>query len=94
MFTKDQMNKWMEQAKEIVASLGTGSCEERMAQLYVEAFPGKTINQGRLMAQQIIETVDRYAADLEKAKQDTDLYLEGVLDELAKGKPMDKILRK
>lgn len=86
MFTKDQMNKWMEQAKDILASLGTGSCEERMAQLYVEAFPGKTINQGRLMAQQIIETVDRYAADLEKAKQDTDLYLEGVLDELAKGK--------
>lgn len=77
-FTNEQMNQIMKQATEIMERMSEGvTAREIMAELYVNSLEDKTLRQGYVMADAILESVQDFA-DLYADAQDN---LEGCIDQ-------------
>ena len=78
-----------EQTDAAVSALREGkSARDVMTELYVSGLPDKADNQGRIMSDQIIQTVSRYAVDCRAALEDFEQWKHGWLDAQLKDKTL------
>ena len=72
-FTNEQSKALMEQAQEIMNGIADGeSTRDVMARLYVENLDDKTIAQGLVIADSIIESVKNFDASYKEARENLD----------------------
>ena len=77
-FTKEQMDQWMKQARELIDKMADGVCErDLMADLYVKNLEEKSLRQGYVMADAMLESVQDFA-DLYAGAQDN---LDGCIEQ-------------
>lgn len=82
-FTKQQKDQLNQQTKTVLDQLQQGiSAREIMAKIYVEGLPNKTLEQGRLMADAILDSVSEFNKNYSEAKNDCDGWLDRTLHEL------------
>jgi len=75
-FTKEQNDTLAAQAKEIMSHIGENeSTRKIMARIYVENLEDKTVKQGEVMADAIIEQVKQFDADYKDAKENRDSFV-------------------
>lgn len=74
--TKKQMESLKAQASEIQEQISGGkSTREILAQIYVDNLDEKTMPQGLLMADAVLDNVKRFDEDYQEAQRDLDRYL-------------------
>lgn len=82
-FTQEQKNVLMEQAQSFLQQSQEGkNAREIMAQIYVDGLDNKTLDQGFVMADAILESVNAFDSDYAQAKDDLDRWLDKMLKEL------------
>ncbi|MCD7824136.1 MAG: hypothetical protein LUG86_09020 [Oscillospiraceae bacterium] len=75
--TKDQQKKIMNETQEILDSLSEGkSTRDVMAEIYVKNLEDKTIKQGEVMADAILESIKEFDSSYEHAKNNVDGFIE------------------
>ncbi|MBR1531423.1 MAG: hypothetical protein IJ643_05130 [Eubacterium sp.] len=75
-FTNEQIKELQERARDIAQETANGSeTIDIMTKLYVESFDGKTEEQGKLIAESIIEAVQNFEVDYKEAKIDIDHFI-------------------
>ena len=76
-FTKEQIEMLKAEAASILKNIAEGqSVRDVMAQIYVDNLDEKTISQGQLMAGGILQSVERFDADYQKAREDIDRFIQ------------------
>lgn len=86
-FTKEQVENLQDQAKEIAAKVSNKEeTIDIMAQLYVDGFEGRTLEQGRLVAETIIKTVQNFDVDYKEAQVDIDHFIRKFQSKIDKDK--------
>lgn len=86
-FTNEQINNLQERAKKIAQGIDDGKATaDIMAQLYVDAFEGKTLEQGKLIADTIIKAVKDFDIDYAEAKVDVDHFIHKFQKKIDKNK--------
>lgn len=82
-FTEEQEKNLMEQAKRCLEQTEEGrSTREIMAQIYVDGLDDKTLAQGEVMADAILESVNKFDCDFAAAKDDLDVWLDKILSRM------------
>lgn len=83
-FTDKQKAALMEQAKSFMEQAQEGkSARDIMAQIYVDGLDNKTLAQGHVMADAILESVNEFDSDYAQAKDDLGRWLDKNLKQLA-----------
>lgn len=86
-FTNEQSKALMEQAQEIMNGIADGeSTRDVMARLYVENLDDKTIAQGLVIADSIIESVKNFDASYKEARENLDGYIKKFQKKMDEGK--------
>lgn len=86
-FTKEQIEMLKAEAASILKNIAEGqSVRDVMAQIYVDNLDEKTISQGQLMAGGILQSVERFDADYQKAREDMDRFIQGFQEKIDEGK--------
>lgn len=86
-FTNEQTKDLMAQAKTIMDSIAEGeSVRNIMADLYVKNLDDKTIQQGQVMADAILEAVKNFDAGYKEAQEDLDGYIKKFQKKVDEGK--------
>lgn len=76
-FTKEQNEMLKTEATNILKNISEGqSIRDVMAQIYVNNLDEKTISQGQLMADGILQSVERFGADYQEAREDIDRFIQ------------------
>lgn len=77
MLAKEQYERLMAEGKKILESMDKGqSVRDIMAQIYVDNLEDKTLHQGALMADGILQNVRDFDADYQAAQENLDGFLE------------------
>ena len=85
--TKEQIDVLMKQAKTMLEGIGEKeSVRDIMARHYAENLDDKTLAQGMVMADAILEAVKEFDADYRKAVEDADAYIRKFQKEADEGK--------
>lgn len=85
--TKKQYRKLVEQAEAIRANTESeNEIREVLAQIYVENMEGKTLSQGRVMADEVLADVRAFDEGYGEAQKDMDKYLKQMMDRVDEGK--------
>lgn len=85
--TDEQKKVLMEQAGNFLQQVQQGkSARDIMAQIYVDGLDNKTLSQGQVMADAIMESVNAFDCDYAEAKDDLGAWLDRNLKQLAQGK--------
>lgn len=75
--TKEQQERIMEQTRSALDRAEAGMCtRDIMAHIYMEGLENKTLEQGRMMADAILESVAAFDSQYSKAKDDLDGWLD------------------
>lgn len=75
-FTDDQIHSLMEQAKAMLEGIGEGqSVRDIMARHYADSLDDKTLDQGLIMADAMLEAVKDFDTDYHKAVEDMDGFI-------------------
>ena len=86
-FTKEQINNLQDQAKAIVQNTSEGAdTADIMAKLYVDAFDGKSYEQGKIIADSIITAVSEFDIDYKEAQVDPDHFIRKFQKKIDKNK--------
>lgn len=86
-FTNEQNKKFMEQAQEIMNKMSEGeNVRDVMAKIYVDSLEDKTTAQGLVIADSIIESVQRFETSYKAAKEDLDGYIKKFQKKMDEGK--------
>ena len=81
--TPEQIKGFENNAKAIIERIGEGkSTKQILAELYVENLPEKTMNQGLMMADAVIETVAKFDESLKAAIENKDEFISSFMDEV------------
>lgn len=88
-FTKEQMDQIQQQVNQIMDRLAEGqSAREICAQMYAEGLEDKTLAQGELMADAVLESISGFDRDYARAKEDLDGFVDAFIEESCKGKSL------
>lgn len=86
-FTDDQIHSLMEQAKVMLEGIGEGlSVRDIMARHYVDSLDDKTLEQGLVMADAMLEAVKDFDTDYHRAVEDMDGFIRRFQEEADRGK--------
>lgn len=86
-FTDDQIHSLMEQAKAMLEGIGEGqSVRDIMARHYADSLDDKTLDQGLIMADAMLEAVKDFDTDYHKAVEDMDGFIRRFQEEADQGK--------
>lgn len=86
-FTDDQIHSLMEQAKAMLEGIGEGqSVRDIMARHYADSLDNKTLDQGLIMADAMLEAVKDFDTDYHKAVEDMDGFIRRFQEEADQGK--------
>lgn len=86
-FTKEQTGAIRAKADELMRGVAQGkSTRDVMAQLYVSSLEEKTVQQGELMADKILQSVKDFDADYQAAQEDLDKFVEAFQDKMDEGR--------
>lgn len=86
-FTDEQVNSLMEQAKAMLEGIGEGqSVRDIMARHYVENLDDKTLAQGLVMADAMLEAVKDFDTDYRRAVEDMDGFIRRFQETADQGK--------
>lgn len=86
-FTKEQTGAIQAKASELMRSVAQGrSARDVMAQLYVSSLEEKTMQQGELMADKILQSVKDFDADYQAAQEDLDGFVEAFQNKMDEGR--------
>ena len=87
MFKKEQYERLTVETKAILEKLGEGkSARDVMAQIYVDNLEDKTLKQGELMADGILQSVKNFDAGYQAAQEDLDRFLGDFQQKACEGK--------
>lgn len=86
-FTNEQMQELMAQAQGIMDNIAEGeSVRDIMANMYVEALDNKTLQQGQVMADALLDAVKHFDSDYREAKSDLDSFIRKFQHTIDEGK--------
>lgn len=86
-FTHEQNQELMTQAKRVMSGISEGqTTRDILADLYVQNLEDKTIQQGQVMADVILDAVKGFDADYQEAKEDLDGYIKKFQAKVDEGK--------
>lgn len=86
-FTQKQNQELMAQAKQVMSGISEGkTTRDILANLYVQNLEDKTIQQGQVMADVILDAVKGFDADYQEAKEDLDGYIKKFQAKVDEGK--------
>ena len=86
-FTKEQSQALLNQAEETMKHMEEGqSVRDVMARIYVENLDEKTMSQGQMMADAIIQGIKDFDSDYQEAQGDLDRFIRKFQDKADDGK--------
>lgn len=89
-FTKFKLEETRQYATEIINNMDKGmDIRDILANVYVSGFANKSMMQGYIMADGILETIKSFDAEYNFAKKNLGDYIDRVLDKAAQGKSLE-----
>ncbi|MDO4332474.1 MAG: hypothetical protein Q4C58_07260 [Eubacteriales bacterium] len=86
-FTEEQRTLLIEQARQCLEQAEQGqSTRDIMARIYMDGLDHKTLEQGQMMAEAILEGVNAFDSNFAAAKDDLERWLDKTLSKMAAGK--------
>ena len=90
-FTKEQSQALLNQAEEMMKHMEEGqSVRDVMARIYVENLDEKTMSQGQMMADAIIQGIKDFDSDYQEAQGDLDRFIRKFQDKADDGKSREE----